>query len=92
MLDNIHRALLAGESTVLAEVNRQLATLDAVGRVRWALEFLPGTHVVSSSFGIQAAVMLHLVSRERPDIPVVLIDTGYLFPETYGFVDQSTLR
>jgi phosphoadenosine phosphosulfate reductase len=92
MLDNIHRALVAGEPTVLAEVNRQLATLDAVGRVRWALEFLPGTHVVSSSFGIQAAVMLHLVSRERADIPVVLIDTGYLFPETYGFVDQLTQR
>ena len=39
-----------------------------------------GEHVLSSSFGIQAALMLHLVSRERADVPVVLTDTGYLFP------------
>jgi phosphoadenosine phosphosulfate reductase len=34
--------------------------------------------------------MLHLVTRLQPDIPVVLIDTGYLFPETYQFVDELT--
>ena len=33
--------------------------------------------------GIQAAVSLHLVNQIRPDIPVILTDTGYLFPETY---------
>ena len=36
--------------------------------------------------------MLHLVTRQRPDIPVVLIDTGYLFAETYRFVDELTER
>ena len=30
------------------------------------------------------------VTRIRPDIPVILIDTGYLFPETYRFIDQLT--
>ncbi|MCP0855233.1 phosphoadenosine phosphosulfate reductase family protein, partial [Salmonella enterica subsp. enterica serovar Give] len=45
--------------------------------------FLPGEYVLSSSFGIQAAVSLHLVNQIRPDIPVILTDTGYLFPETY---------
>lgn len=47
------------------------------------LENLPGDYVLSSSFGIQAAVSLHLVNQIRPDIPVILTDTGYLFPETY---------
>ena len=61
-------------------------------RIRWALENLPGRHIVTSSFGAQAAVMLHLITRQRPDIPVVLIDTGYLFPETYRFVDELTER
>lgn len=76
----------------LAEANRQLSALDAQGRVAWALEHLPAVHVLSSSFGIQSAVMLHLVTQQRPDIPVILTDTGYLFPETYRFIDQLTER
>lgn len=76
----------------LGNLNRRLAGLGAVERVRFALERLPGPHVLSSSFGAQAAVALHLLSRERPGIPVVLVDTGYLFPETYRFVDELTDR
>jgi phosphoadenosine phosphosulfate reductase len=37
-------------------------------------------------------VMLHLVTQVRPDIPVVVTDTGYLFPETYRFIDELTER
>lgn len=36
--------------------------------------------------------MLHLATRVAPDIPVVFVDTGYLFPETYLFADQLTKR
>src|SRR5699024_11070682 len=42
--------------------------------------------------GIQSAVCLHLLTRLEPDIPVILIDTGYLFTDTYRFVDQLTER
>ncbi len=80
----------AQQATLLAETNQQLERLDARERLRWALEHLPGEFVLSSSFGIQAAVCLHLVTREYPDIPVVLTDTGYLFPETYQFIDKLT--
>lgn len=66
--------------------------MRAENRVEWALENLPGRHIVSSSFGAQSAVMLHMVSRQQPGIPVVFIDTGYLFPETYRFVDELTDR
>ena len=76
----------------LDAANRQLEALDAEGRVRWALEHLPGTHALSSSFGAQAAVSLHLVTRLAPGIPVVVVDTGYLFPETYRFIDQLATR
>ena len=74
----------------LAEVNTQLEKLSAEERVAWALENLPGDYALSSSFGIQAAVSLHLVNQLRPDIPVILTDTGYLFPETYQFIDELT--
>ncbi|MEM6052558.1 phosphoadenylyl-sulfate reductase [Erwinia sp. P7711] len=74
----------------LAEVNTKLDKLSAQDRVLWALENLPGEAVLSSSFGIQAAVSLHLVNQVKPGIPVILTDTGYLFPETYQFIDQLT--
>ena len=89
-------ALLAlsreAQTAALAPLNAALEQLDAAARVAWALEHLPGAFVLSSSFGIQAALMLHLVSRQRADIPVILTDTGYLFPETYQFIDQLTER
>lgn len=76
----------------LGELNAALLRLDPLGRVERALAVLPGEYALASSFGAQAAVMLHLVTRCRPDIPVILIDTGYLFPETYRFVDELTER
>ncbi len=69
-----------------------LERLSAIERVQWALDYLPGQAMLSSSFGAQSAVMLHLVTNLKPDIPVVLIDTGYLFPETYVFVDELKTR
>ncbi|NOI82189.1 phosphoadenylyl-sulfate reductase [Vibrio tubiashii] len=72
----------------LGQINAELEQLTAQQRVAWALENLEGQFAVSSSFGIQAAVMLHLVTEQKPDIPVILTDTGYLFPETYRFIDQ----
>ena len=83
---------VASEAGALADLNTAFASLDAATRVARALEILPGAYALSSSFGAQAAVMLHLVTRHAPQIPVVLIDTGYLFPETYQFVDAMTER
>jgi phosphoadenosine phosphosulfate reductase len=64
----------------LEHCNRKFAALKADQRIEWALENLPGNHVLTSSFGAQAAVSLHLVTQVSPNIPVLLVDTGYLFP------------
>lgn len=80
------------QTEYLSVFNTQLEQLDAIKRVEWALEHLPGQFVLSSSFGIQAALTLHLVTQVKPDIPVILTDTGYLFPETYRFIEQLTER
>ncbi|MCJ7453347.1 MAG: phosphoadenylyl-sulfate reductase [Steroidobacteraceae bacterium] len=76
----------------LDRVNRSLERMDAGQRVQWGLAHLPGRHALTSSFGAQAAVSLHLVTSLAPDIPVILVDTGYLFPETYRFVDELVVR
>jgi phosphoadenosine phosphosulfate reductase len=76
----------------LEHCNALFGGLDAEERVDWALEHLPSQHVLTSSFGAQAAVSLHMVSSRSPELPVIFIDTGYLFPETYRFVDELTDR
>ena len=80
------------DQEALAALNRSWNALSPRQRIEQAVEHLPGEYVLSSSFGAQSAVMLHLVNEVIPHIPVVLIDTGYLFPETYQFVDQLTDR
>jgi len=79
-------------SCQLESWNHSLSTMSAGDRVRFALKSFPGVHALSSSFGAQAAVSLHLLTREQPGIPVILLDTGYLFPETYQFIEQLTQR
>jgi phosphoadenosine phosphosulfate reductase len=82
---------LAPESAPeLSELNRAIEPLSPLQRVERALELLPGEHVLTSSFGAQSAVMLHLVNTVMPGVPVIVLDTGYLFPETYAFIDELT--
>lgn len=76
----------------LAALNEWLGTRSAEERIAWALENTAGQHALSSSFGAQSAVSLHMVTQQAPDIPVVVVDTGYLFPETYRFIDDMTER
>ncbi|CAL4043566.1 phosphoadenylyl-sulfate reductase [Buchnera aphidicola] len=73
-----------------SQINIFLKNISAEKRIAWAIENLCSEFVLSSSFGIQSAVCLHLIIQQKPDIPVILIDTGYLFPETYIFIDQLT--
>ena len=63
---------------------------SAAQTIDWAAERFGDGLVLSTSFGIQAAVMLHLATSVKPDIPVIWVDTGYLPPETYAFAE--TLR
>ena len=76
----------------LAAVNGRLSRVSAEERIAWAVAEFPGALVLTSSFGAQSAVMLSLATRVRPDIPVVLLDTTYLFPETYQFVTELSAR
>ena len=81
-------ASLPEQGEDLATLNARLESQPAEARVAWALEHGPAGTGMSSSFGAQAAVLLHMLTRQKADIPVVLVDTGYLFPETYRFADE----
>lgn len=45
---------------------------------------------VTSSFQSEDIVVVHMLLRERPDIPVLFLETGYHFPETLAYRDQMT--
>jgi phosphoadenosine phosphosulfate reductase len=82
----------AEDPRALVELNAWLAKQHAPDRVAGALQTLSGTHALSTSFGAQSAVSLHLATRLRPELPVILVDTGYLFPDTYRFADRLVER
>lgn len=76
----------------LDEVNRALSGASPEAVLEWARQTFQGGLVLTSSFGAESALMLHLVSHVIPRVPVIFIDTGYLFPETYRFAEELTAR
>lgn len=81
----------------LDEVNDYLEGASAEDVVLWAQRTFGTGLLMSSSFGAESALMLHLVYTQRvgvatPRVPVVFLDTGYLFPETYTFAEELTQR
>ncbi|WP_462247493.1 phosphoadenylyl-sulfate reductase [Ekhidna sp.] len=44
--------------------------------------------LMTSSFGSTSVILLHMISKVRPDHPIYFIDTGYVFPETKRYRDQ----
>lgn len=73
-------------------VNGSLAGASAEAILEWTRARFGDDVVLTSSFGAESALMLHLVSQIMPRIRVVFIDTGYLFPETYRFAEEMTQR
>jgi phosphoadenosine phosphosulfate reductase len=80
------------EPEALETLNEAMRGMDAPARLRLALDHFGERIFLSTSFGIQSAVLLHMAVTLRPEIPVVWVDTGYLFPETYRFADTLTSR
>jgi len=60
--------------------------------IRWAAAEFGDDLVMSSSFGAQAAVLIHMANTVKPGIKIIFIDTGYLFPETHRFMEELRAR
>jgi phosphoadenosine phosphosulfate reductase len=50
-----------------------------------ALDAFPGRIALASSFGAESAVLLHMLSRVDPAVPVLFLDTGQLFGQTLDY-------
>ena len=72
-----------------AALYERFGKLDGIDLLRVMIEKeYPGRIAVTSSFGAEAAVLLDMVARVDPSVPVLVLDTGKLFPETYDYIDK----
>ena len=77
----------------LPTINAMLEKSSPEEVVQWAAgEFGHSDIVMSSSFGAESAVLLHMATQVIPDIRIIFVDTGYLFPETHAFMEQLRRR
>jgi phosphoadenosine phosphosulfate reductase len=72
----------------LTPLNQTFESAAATDLIEWGYQTFGDKLVLTTSFGIQSAVMLGLVTSVVPDVPVIWVDTGYLPAETYRFAQQ----
>ena len=72
----------------------QLEPLEPQQCLQWALDRYGAGFAMTTSFGIQSSVMLHMLSRlpGGEAVPVIWVDTGYLPPETYRYAQTLSER
>ena len=70
--------------TMAAEASTVLEGKPADRVLAWAAAVVP-RFVITSSFGAESAVLLHLLSKVAPQVPVLFLDTGYHFTQTLQF-------
>jgi phosphoadenosine phosphosulfate reductase len=81
----------------LTVARAHLEPLSAEERLAWAEDTFGERFCLTTSFGIQSAVLLHMACQlgPRPDgqgVPVIWVDTGYLPEETYRYAEELCQR
>jgi len=76
----------------LPVLNPLLERSGAERIVQWAAAEFGEQLIMSSSFGAESAVLIHMATRLVPRIRIIFIDTGYLFPETFAFMEELRRR
>jgi phosphoadenosine phosphosulfate reductase len=71
-----------------AALNARFEDVDTLAMLKTVFaEGLLGRTAVVSSFGTESAVLLDLIARADPTIPVIFVDTLKMFPETLEYRD-----
>ncbi len=76
----------------MRNVNALLRHLSAAEVIQWAAAQTEGAMVVSTNFRPYEAVLLHLVTRVLPGIPVLWVDHGFNRPATYRHAELLRSR
>lgn len=73
---------------IVAELNVQLRDASPQEILRVAIEMYGEKLALVSSFGAESAVLLHMASEIRKDLPILFLDTGMLFGQTLDYRKQ----
>lgn len=88
MLDSVRLETPSDREVQAAELGRALALASPREVVAAALKAVGRDNLaVVSSFGTESAALLKIVADVDPAIPVVFLDTGWLFEETLAYRD-----
>ncbi|MSQ24671.1 MAG: phosphoadenylyl-sulfate reductase [Dehalococcoidia bacterium] len=61
--------------------------------LRWAFDaFGSGVGIAASFGGASGAVIMDMALKLKPDVTIFYLDTDFLFPETYAYIDAFTKR
>jgi phosphoadenosine phosphosulfate reductase len=60
--------------------------------LRWAADMFGDGLIMTSSFGADSMCSIHLATQVKPDIRIVVVNTGFLFPETLQFMEEMRAR
>ncbi len=71
----------------LAAFNQSFGKASSSEVIAVVARAFPGRIAVVSSFGTQSAVLLDLVARVDRTLPIIFLDTGWIFPETLAYRD-----
>jgi phosphoadenosine phosphosulfate reductase len=78
--------------SVALRLDAELRHAHPVTVLESAIELLGDKLALVSSFGAESAVLLHMVSRLKPDMPIMFLDTGMLFGQTLDYRRLLTER
>lgn len=70
------------------EISTQFEESHPQDILRWAAETYGSKLALVTSFQITGIVTLHMLSNIAPDTPILTLDTGLLFPQTYDLMDE----
>lgn len=65
---------------------------DYLEILKWALEHYHDEIIYACSFGAEGMVMLDILSKLPRSAPVIFLDTGLHFPETYQLIEKAKRR
>ena len=74
------------------ELNALFEASEPEKIVSWAAATFGDDLVMTSSFGAESALLLHMATRVLPNIRIIMVDTGYLFPETWRHMEALRAR
>jgi phosphoadenosine phosphosulfate reductase len=88
LVDQVSLARTAGDLPAADELDRALRSASAAEVIATALQAVGREHLaLVSSFGTESAALLKVMADVDPAIPVVFLDTGWLFEETLAYRD-----